>query len=897
MKTIFVSSTFRDMQNERDILNSKVVPYINQVASYYGDEINLCDLRWGINTNELDEDSSNKKILNSCLYEIDLCRPYMIVFIGNRYGWIPGERLMKYTMDNHFIMDLDDYEISVTELEILYGAFFDKSKFDHILFYFRNIDGDIPDNYKVYYEEKSKYAINKLNKLKEKIKAIPNAHVYDYKVSYNIDKNTWDGYDELQNKICNDLINLLTDKWKEYNGLSFVQKEEKIHWNYVLKKTGVLHDRHNVLEKLSFYLDSKLPYIPVYNSISSVNIALISELSKRRRERGIIVYPIFCGLTKKTSDIYNLSELIIKYLCELFYIEYLKPTEEEFYSCDYWKNYFSCIIHNINNNNIKINGIRKIEFIINDVNLLDFSDISNLPFMIEDMPENVSVLFTISDFNNYSYKYPYINSIMDLDYFDVTNIINKELINSRKELDELVTKEIFKKKDSINSLYVELMLRRLSLMERSDFEKINELGGDIKAIINYQIDLVKECSETIGGLCSELIKLSCKKINYELSKYATSLICASPSGITIKDLERLFKRKNITWNELDFRLLIQYLDGIFYVDNDGFYKLKYKSLLKDFNIGKEIYIDLIEDFVNTKRFNDLDIKSLLYCCIFGEDYENIIKLICLNYSEYNSEKSSLIARYFSLSVINKLKLFIHDYEKEEILKDIINGLVNAINNNDNSSEVYDIFEKFLINDLNKVFIGYRHYYRIMAFHYFGSWDLVNKYYIQIDENSDNIYNTNKKSSNYFYLDDEYVNKFKELGFSWDEYNKLLAGKTRKEHLIKQEYRECEVNIGNHLFYFFDVPTKDDSTLFLMCDDYVLIKFYRSAAGDHTTYDLRYDEASNKLIVKEAEFSHYDIETCITTYIFDDPINRPLEYICDRDYLRGNYNLRYYFKIK
>ena len=177
MKTIFVSSTFRDMQNERDILNSKVVPFINQVASSYGDEISLCDLRWGINTNELDENTSNKKILDSCLHEIDLCRPYMIVFIGKRYGWIPGEDLMKYTVDNHSIMDLDDYDISVTELEILYGAFYDKSKFERILFYFREIDGDIPNNYKDYYEEKSEYGKDKLSRLKEKIKSIVSCEI------------------------------------------------------------------------------------------------------------------------------------------------------------------------------------------------------------------------------------------------------------------------------------------------------------------------------------------------------------------------------------------------------------------------------------------------------------------------------------------------------------------------------------------------------------------------------------------------------------------------------------------------------------------------------------------------------------------------------------------------
>lgn len=89
MKTIFVSSTFKDFQRERDALRDRVLPQINAIAKEYGETVDFCDLRWGINTSELDSAETAHKVLSVCLDEIDRCSPPMIVILGYRYGWIP----------------------------------------------------------------------------------------------------------------------------------------------------------------------------------------------------------------------------------------------------------------------------------------------------------------------------------------------------------------------------------------------------------------------------------------------------------------------------------------------------------------------------------------------------------------------------------------------------------------------------------------------------------------------------------------------------------------------------------------------------------------------------------------------------------------------------------------
>lgn len=122
MKTlsIFVSSTFRDMDFERDCLNNLVLPRLQEHYLRYGYVVRLFDLRWGVIANDKEEDRESR-ILRTCFDAIDSCRPFFIAFLGHRYGWIPSaapdgqaDALIKKTGTG---------TPSVTALEIAYGIF------------------------------------------------------------------------------------------------------------------------------------------------------------------------------------------------------------------------------------------------------------------------------------------------------------------------------------------------------------------------------------------------------------------------------------------------------------------------------------------------------------------------------------------------------------------------------------------------------------------------------------------------------------------------------------------------------------------------------------------------------------------------------------------------------
>ena len=95
MKSIFISSTFRDMQAERDALAQIVLPDVAAEAAKHQEDIDFIDLRWGVDTTELESEEGARKVLSVCLDEIEHARPYMIVLLGERYGWVPEQSLIR----------------------------------------------------------------------------------------------------------------------------------------------------------------------------------------------------------------------------------------------------------------------------------------------------------------------------------------------------------------------------------------------------------------------------------------------------------------------------------------------------------------------------------------------------------------------------------------------------------------------------------------------------------------------------------------------------------------------------------------------------------------------------------------------------------------------------------
>ena len=96
-RPVFLSSPFLDFHAERDCLRDVVFPELQDLLRGAKRRLHLAlvDLRMGVETGSLaDEEQKDCFILKVCLEEVDRCRPFFIVLLGDRYNSImPSARI------------------------------------------------------------------------------------------------------------------------------------------------------------------------------------------------------------------------------------------------------------------------------------------------------------------------------------------------------------------------------------------------------------------------------------------------------------------------------------------------------------------------------------------------------------------------------------------------------------------------------------------------------------------------------------------------------------------------------------------------------------------------------------------------------------------------------------
>lgn len=130
---VFLSSTFLDMQEEREELIRRTFGELRDRCEARGVNWGEVDLRWGVTR----EQAERGLALPICLAEIDECRPFFLAILGERYGWMPGAIEPEVVRQYPWLDGLEGR--SVTELEIRHGAL--NGGPDSALFYFRDPSG------------------------------------------------------------------------------------------------------------------------------------------------------------------------------------------------------------------------------------------------------------------------------------------------------------------------------------------------------------------------------------------------------------------------------------------------------------------------------------------------------------------------------------------------------------------------------------------------------------------------------------------------------------------------------------------------------------------------------------------------------------------------------------
>ena len=132
---VFISSTFKDMIEDRNTLMAQTWPALRKLCRERSVEFVEVDLRWGIT----EEQSKRKETVQYCLDEIRRCRPYFIGLLGERYGWVPeAEAFPEPLLEREGWLKPEIARRSATELEILHGVLNDPTMAGRAFFYFRD---------------------------------------------------------------------------------------------------------------------------------------------------------------------------------------------------------------------------------------------------------------------------------------------------------------------------------------------------------------------------------------------------------------------------------------------------------------------------------------------------------------------------------------------------------------------------------------------------------------------------------------------------------------------------------------------------------------------------------------------------------------------------------------
>ena len=639
MKTVFVSSTFRDMQSERDAIREITAPLLNAEARAYGDEIDFCDLRWGINTAQLETDAGFRKVLEVCLDEIDRCKPPMIVLLGYRYGWIPDKSLIEdvATRKNRQLeskslqkMQLEDLEMSVTALEIEYGSLRDIECFSNTLFYFREIEGDAP----VDYQSEDKEHAAKIKALKDRIRAIGGEKIKTYILRWN--GSGFDGVDDFARTLANDIKTMLQPQWELYKNLTIFERERCIHQTFVEEKAAIFRARQVDAEKLYSGINDD-PVTIIKGEVGSGKSTLFCHLVQRFQEKSDwVVLPFISGLTSSSNDAYDIIKNIVYFIEEKLHIDHYKGETDQtcqsvIHSIDEWRDRLAemCAGYTADG--------RKLLIMLDAADQLTQSEARDSLFFIPmNTGKNIHFAMTCTqDFKTLGRDFYTLKPIDNIGKLDV---ISGTLSRTGRELSKPVVEKMISLKSSGNPLYLSLLVQRLLMMNSADFADIRSRGDGISAIESHQIELItKNCPDNLDEMSSALLTEAGNRINPDLVSKAGQLLAVSRAGLRSHDLSVMLGED---WTEIDFAHFISYMNDCFMQRDDGRFDFSHKSIrtgfLKLCSDVDRINRQILTYFKNLPDDDPVRVSEIIYHAIKGDDKDFFVNYIIIHYNEENT---------------------------------------------------------------------------------------------------------------------------------------------------------------------------------------------------------------------------------------------------------------------
>ena len=548
--SVFVSSTFNDMQSERDLIRDSIAPELQNIVRKYGCNLDFVDLRWGINTKDMSETEANRKILQTCFDEIHNSRPFFVAFIAERYGWVPdGEDVKEaFRNDNQQLTD-EDLEKSITELEID-CALKSFPNPEHCLFFFRKpIDYGNDKAAENSFVSRGKDR-RKLELLKERILRLYPQNVTEYDGVWNEKTQRIEGLEELETLLGQRVGKTLEEELSKDKTPSD-PTEECVNFteSLVSAYNASFAGREREIEEIFRFLhgsDSRLATL--VGDSGCGKSALLSRVTVLAEKEGYAVLPFFAGCHEYAQSAENLMTAIAYEACKI--------SDTNCTDGDRASRYYRAV------NSLALK--RKTLLVIDAVNQLTPSASEEKMVWLNTFALHPSVKILLSATSDYGKMKQLVarnSEIINVNYFsdeDAASVSEKFFRSNHRQINDALLSAIVNKQDNAcnNPVYLITLLTRLNNIGKDDFAAIHRREKElnetpIDAIFNYLIAEVEAAPADFSLLLNDFLQSIAARLG-DICYVFTAAISGSRRGINERFLEKICNGLGYTYRTADF---------------------------------------------------------------------------------------------------------------------------------------------------------------------------------------------------------------------------------------------------------------------------------------------------------------------------------------------------------
>ena len=602
------------MNFERDALNREIGPRLNYALSKFNRSVRISDLRWGIDTSDMAEKDATARVLSVCFDEIENCKPYIVILLGDRYGYVP-----------------DQYDKSVTHMEILKGAI-EKTDRSKAFIYMRNADySGMSEELKRDFIEQNPDGAEKLTSLKAELRKILPDRCREYDSFWSAEKEMLVS-DAFESMVLSDLLAIFE---KEYAHLVYRSSLEKyiLESEYTLKENTefVYRNEQKLAEDVKFILESESPVAFADDSGAGKTVYL-SLICNELRGMGKNAHIVYCGDNAFNSRLRNIAETVLYLMTKSAGENY---NFEENASLTY-----EDIIGLI---------IKKRDFVKEKIYLvLDATDkCENGIYKFIKLfdiyaSDRISIIFSSRRTEELSEtEKSFMLRPLTYTAEEMRSMMYKLLKAQNKELSEkLVDLAVNNVRTPIE---LRLLLHYLLSLNNDDFRKIYADGGQIDSINAYLENTINDLNgaeSIVAAICHTLFSGS------EAAGFFVSLlswIAFSEHGLFEDDLQKLVENNNVKWVQIDFNEFLAKFSVFIHIGENGRMNISHdiirealRSLLSD--SAEALYRCLAKYFLMKDKLTTFDVRNFFYA-ISKIDEPVFLKYFILKYHHLFSENS------------------------------------------------------------------------------------------------------------------------------------------------------------------------------------------------------------------------------------------------------------------